>query len=70
MLLGAWLEVKNALILLLKNHRKVVEDERVGWFFHEHKLQAEKPHDNLLLMMNVGSPTRSTCLVNAYSLND
>ena len=30
MLLGAWIEVKNTLILLLKNHRKVVEDEK-GW---------------------------------------
>ena len=34
--------------------------KRVEWFFQGHKLQADKPQDDILLMMNVGSSTRST----------
>ena len=34
--------------------------KRVWWFFHGHKLQADKPHDDLLQMMNVDFSTRST----------
>ena len=44
--------------------------KRVGWFFHGHKLQADKPHDDLLKVMIVDSSTRSTDFVNVYRLSD
>ena len=34
--------------------------KRIWWFFHGHKLQADKPHDDLLQIMNVDFSTRST----------
>ena len=42
--------------------------KRIWWFFHGHKLQADKPHDDLLQMMNVDFSTRSTDGVDAYRL--
>ena len=43
--------------------------KRIWWFFHGHKLQADKPHDDLLQMMNVDFSTRSTDGVDAYRLS-
>ena len=43
--------------------------KRVWWFFHGHKLQADKPHDDLLQMMNVDFSTRSTYSIDAYRLS-
>ena len=44
--------------------------KRVGWFFHGHKLQTDKPHDNFLYVMNADYSTRSTDFVNVYRLSD